>query len=538
MMPVTRRITLDIEQAMVGPDGMRDFCWPLPIDASVPVREALFKGLLSLIREADPLDQDARVLRMVHQYLVTEALQLFEAASLLHAFAKIGVKPEVPPRFAMLKALQNGIEPPCGLLTRFAVPSFGRKVPMVLKRMMRGIEWNGDSLGRLAGALRPWRGRNDVFTPDVGSLMVAHARCEGRVLRFSSYPDWFGPLPSGVRDSVAEIEPTGLLKNVPTLVECAFEVGGLVPDRWVTGWARRWLGLVGAFVRFHCTALAGRRLPHEMWFNSAGSTLWGRMLAVEIRARGGRIVSHDHGFGNAQIEQSSHHFTEFHFSDEFYTYNRLQAEVRLREMRPDLLLDKTPPVVTSPPIGNTEIPVPGTGRRIMRRGPIRRLLYLPTAFHGMRTRLRPIIPDPVALDFQARLFGFLRAQGIDVLYKPHPEGASKAPAGFAEGFGFTTDTRRFEQVDWPCDAYLVDFLSSSTTRQVLDSELPVIFLNFPYPKLLPQARALLERRCFFVGVHFDDNNRAHADWNSLHAALNAPEHELDMTFPDAYYAGI
>ena len=61
--------------------------------------------------------------------------------------------------------------------------------------------------------------------------------------------------------------------------------------------------------------------------------------------------------------------------------------------------------------------------------------------------------------------------------------------------------------------------------------------DMPYPELLPEARALLERRCSFVRITFGPDNRAQADWEALRAILEAEEHEFEMTFPDAFYVG-
>lgn len=532
-----RRPTLDIQNAEVDADGMRDFYWPLPLDVSVPVREFLYARLVPLVRESDPQDPQALTLRVTHQYLIMSALRLFEATALVAAFVADGVRPDVPPRFTMLRAVLNGTAPPLEILPPLTASPPSSPFPGWLRRTVRGVQWNQPSLTGMLRASLHLRGAGDLVTPHVNSLLVDHARRQGRVLRFSPLADWFEAMPRAEGDRLRAQPLSSVLCDAADLVSESFVAGGIKPQERVREWTANWLREADAFVQFHANELRKRQLPQEMWFSCTGAMIWSRILALAVRENGGYVASHDHGYGNAQIEQSGHHFTEFHFSDEFHTYNQLQAYVRRREVQQDLLLDPSDPVITAPLVGESRVPGPGEGRTLTRRGPIRRLLYVPTAFHGMRVRLRPIFPDPVALDFQARLFGRLRKLGIELLYKPHPGGASRPPTRFAEQFGFETDERRFEQLDWDCDAYLVDFLSSSTTRAVLSSERPVIFLAMPYPELLQDARALLERRCTFVDIEPGPDNRLHADWATLESTLNADLHEFEMTFPDAYYQG-
>jgi hypothetical protein len=178
-----------------------------------------------------------------------------------------------------------------------------------------------------------------------------------------------------------------------------------------------------------------------------------------------------------------------------------------------------------------------TARILSTTGPIKRVLYVPTAYHGERGKLRAVLQDIVYLDWQARLLGFLASRGLEVHVKPHPEGASKAPSGFAESFGFITHEGRFEDIDLEPDAYLIDYIASSTTAPILKSHKPVIFVDQRSPALLPEARELLRKRCWYIDTWDDAKNRLQIDWDNLDQALQAREHVFDMAFPDLYLAG-
>ena len=54
-------------------------------------------------------------------------------------------------------------------------------------------------------------------------------------------------------------------------------------------------------------------------------------------------------------------------------------------------------------------------------------MYVGTVFHGEGARLRPIFHDMTYFDWQIKLLSHLKKLNMEVIYKPHPEGASKVP---------------------------------------------------------------------------------------------------------------
>ena len=72
---------------------------------------------------------------------------------------------------------------------------------------------------------------------------------------------------------------------------------------------------------------------------------------------------------------------------------------------------------------------------------------------------------------------------MEVIYKPHPEGASKVPDDFARSFGFKSTAKRFEKIDYEIDAYVIDFFSHLQLRNI-EKNKPVFFINLGFPELM------------------------------------------------------
>ncbi len=117
-----------------------------------------------------------------------------------------------------------------------------------------------------------------------------------------------------------------------------------------------------------------------------------------------------------------------------------------------------------------------------------------------------------------------------MIYKPHPEGATKVPLGFAESFGFQSTTKRFEEIDDIIDAYIVDFLFSSTTPLVLKTAKPVFFIDLGFPELLPDALKLIKKRCYYFRAKYSSDSRLNIDFKEFHRCINSEKHIFDTKF--------
>ena len=131
----------------------------------------------------------------------------------------------------------------------------------------------------------------------------------------------------------------------------------------------------------------------------------------------------------------------------------------------------------------------------------------------------PLMPIPVAFDWQARLFRMLQDMGHRVTQKPHPESYGPTPPVFAQKFGVPALSGRFEDIYDDYDILLFDFPMQTCFGFALRTEKPVVLIDFGVAEYKPELRALLERRCAVVPGRYDALNRAHVDPAALKQAI-------------------
>ena len=130
-----------------------------------------------------------------------------------------------------------------------------------------------------------------------------------------------------------------------------------------------------------------KKIPEELWTGCAGASIWTQTLAYAVMQTGGHVKGHDHGFGNAHIEQLAHHYTNYNCVNEFQTYNSQNVLIKEREFNKELVIfNKTVKISASKKIQYSKS-VSYT------YGTISSIMYLPTAFHSEGTRLRPILSE-------------------------------------------------------------------------------------------------------------------------------------------------
>jgi hypothetical protein len=524
-----KRVNLDIASAAWGPDGLTDFFWPYSREEILPARDNLLSKLIPLVRDrVQQGDRSGLAIGLLFKWLIADLLKMFEASILASRFSRDSdIELLIPNHFTRLAALLAGRKPKCDFFAQLARgPGRDAWVTARLKGFVREVQWNG--LSPKLVALQASFARVAVQPTE---LTLWHARHTGVFLHYAQLGRWFGPMEGGSLRAPFGDSGTSLADEIAMRFGESLEAAGETFRGIGVEHARQWVICATNFVDFHMARLSRRNdLPMELWCGCVGSSPWLILLANAVRQKGGRVIAHDHGMGDAHHDQLAHSFTNYTCCDVFFTYNRNSVEVKRRERREDLMIFPQFPKLASPD-GECIQKV-----RVVEAGPIRRVMYVPTAFHGEGARFRPILADVQYFDWQVRLLEFLRGQGLDVIYKPHPEGRARVPAGFAESFGFRTVTTRFEQVTDPVDAYVIDFCSSSTTGTILCSEKPVIYFDPGFPALLPEARTLLERRCAIVPMTEDLDHRMCADWQLAEEIIGRPIHCFDTAFVDRYYA--
>ena len=104
--------------------------------------------------------------------------------------------------------------------------------------------------------------------------------------------------------------------------------------------------------------------------------------------------------------------------------------------------------------------------------------------------------------------------------------------------GLKLITKYLKKIDENFDAYIIDFIFSSSTSPILKSDKPVIFIDLGVPEILPEAKDLIKKRCYYIKATNSEDARLNIDWNILDKILKNKEHYIDMSFPDKYYKDV
>jgi hypothetical protein len=145
----------------------------------------------------------------------------------------------------------------------------------------------------------------------------------------------------------------------------------------------------------------------------------------------------------------------------------------------------------------------------------------------------PLMPVPVALDWQARMFRMIQEMGHRITQKPHPESHGPTPPLFAEKFGVPALKGRFEDIYDGYDIIVFDFPMQTCFGFTLRTQKPVVFIDFGVAEYGAELRKLLERRCAVVRGWYDADNRAQVDPAALRDAFEQAPLLYDAGFVKA-----
>ena len=521
-------IDLDIQSVKWNHSGIREFCWQYDSTELISIRDELLCSLPSLLRANIALNNQAAIsIGVLFKWVICELLKAHEASAL--AQLNSGLKNvNVPRRFRMLYAIKNDVPVESLFIHRAEQPKKDTKLIRLGKKFIRELQWNFS-----ANLLRKLKPTKKITVLQANKLLVSNARGEKAWISYSQESDWFIKIPK----NILLTDLSGSDKDFVELMLAEFMSSmtkrNLEIHPQILAYLNNLLLQTTNFVSFHlCNLKNSKKIPEELWTGCAGASIWTRTLAYAVMQTGGHVKGHDHGFGNAHIEQLAHHYTNYNCVNEFQTYNSQNVLIKEREFNKELVIfNKTVKISASKKIQYSKS-VSYT------YGTISSIMYLPTAFHSEGTRLRPILSDVQYFDWQCRLMNFIKSLNVSAYYKPHPEGRVKVPENFPQNFGFQNIQGAFESTNQEVDAYIIDFCASTTTAQILMSNKPVFFLNPGYPKLFEDAKASLEKRCYILDMWFCDKFRLHVDWKLFEELINRKQHKYNNDFVASHYAGI
>lgn len=543
MSSVMADLILDVSRMTVDEHGVRGFIWPLGRHEVVAVRDAIPPLVVEAARGEHSPDEEAELLSIVFGGFINEVLGLYQAHALNRRLRALGYRAVAPPGTRYLAAVASDAPPwPSPFLDSLerGLPRDSWGVRAMLSRMRTELRWNGPS----PAIARPYDRERDIGAIQRLPLIHRHARAVPEIVRFYDRGQRFGPLDGpSARHSWQATPDSVVVDRALEAVHVGFAAGSEELPDYLDGYLRDWLVQAMGLSRVRLTAILNQPggLPRHLWTGNGGS-VWNRIIRHATRRLGGCVTGHDHGNGTGHLVSILPTLTEFESCDTFVTFTPTQAEALLKGLRPDLLIPpKAPKIIAAPFLRDGSSSAKGVHPRRPRpeingaMPAIRTIMYPSSFYNGDRPNYGVLIPDIVALDWEARLFSHLNHWDYRVLHKPHPASAGLPPAGFAQAFGGTTLLERFESVMHLADAFLFVSPQSTTFVAMLASGKPMVFVDPGLFEWVPEAYEMLRRRCRIVRGWFDDANRLQVDWDELRGAIQESGDLMDTTFFDSYY---
>ncbi len=379
----------------------------------------------------------------------------------------------------------------------------------------------------------------DVVTFSMHELIAAHARQSGRRLVVSKFPDWM------TTGDITHLEPghgasPASREAIIALMRRRFaEAECIMPD-FLVRHCDQFLERLTARTQVYLHDLMDREkhLPKRFWSGSSG-ILYNRVMARAVQRAGGKTTGHDHSSSSGWWRTPLRTVIELNYVDRFMTYGEAIAEHLRRDVEPTLFGRAGQEVEITGLAASARPTAPraseGQGRPTATG---RKLMYVMTAYTGNFVGLWTVMPDLVAVDWQARLLAHLHARGHDLSLKPNPDSPCAPPPAFEALFNAPAVEGACEALMPQADILLFDYPASTCFLAALRTDRPIVLIDFPFVKLDPEARALLARRVALVPGRLDGSGRAWVDWDELDTALATAPALEDDTFVENYFPSL
>jgi hypothetical protein len=398
----------------------------------------------------------------------------------------------------------------------------------ILRTFARTLSWAG--LARLPAA---------VLAPEASalshnSLLITRARRIRARLRYMPAANVLARARMGALESDPD-RFTGLIEAVaPKLIALFSDLDADMRGRVERAFVQRMrpvLAQAGADV----LALRSTDLPHCIWRGTGGSYAT-RVITSEVRRRGGEVIGFDHG-GVTGISQLA----------------QLTAIVELMES--SAFVVGTPglkhaveagPAVRLASTINTSTILADEGEALFRRACIntkpmpgrkRKVLYVGHPYRGLRQFAIVGTPDAFYWDLQSRIATTIAAWDVDLLCKPHPEGAFVGARNPIMNIA-PTSMKRFEEHLAETDVFVFDAPTSTTFAEALCTNRPVVLIERGHYPLNPAVEQAIRARVRTVPSITDERGRIWPDMGALEEAVRGGADLADPVDMRRLFAGV
>lgn len=519
---------IDISKVKYDQDGIKDFYWPLQTQKSEKVISYLSKNLISFINKNKSDHIEAEALKIFFKWFAVEVVKLLDASIVSQNSRKHRVKLIIPKHYKYLSSIVANNSLKCNLFSNKFIDD--KRLNVFLKKFLKSILWNY-KIHKLYFFLF---GRKKIKSFEFSRLIEAHAKKRNIFLNPIHFSEifQFENLQSERHELIKIDEILDIVKKSYKTVNCKLEKN---VRNYLTDWIHEAVNFLKIIKHNEKKILKKFHNDEEVWFGCGGATIYSAALTSLLRKNGIKIITHDHGSGNAHHGQRQVHWTEFMHSDLFIQFNHHVAQIRKNSLKKEFLMGNSVPKLKCLFQKNSKKIKQNLISNIKTNSKFRSAMYVSTAFHAEGQRLRPIIHDMTYFDWQIRLFENMRKHNLDIYYKEHPESPTKIPTNFFKKHSLIKINTKFEDINFEPDIFIIDFIFSSTTPSIFRSKKPIIFIDLGFPVITKEALSMIKKRCFYLKTNYEANSRITANWKTFDSFFETKEHFIDMSFTNKYF---
>lgn len=535
-------VILDVHKMRLDASGVQDFFWPLMHIEFESARDKLLAGIVSTTRaHGDSLDDDRDLFSIYSHFISYEALACYQAWSLCRRTKEAGHRLIWQDNSRLFPLLWYERTPQTDDSELLRTLRSGPKChPWYLRpavKMRRSIMWNGITFA----GLRPARMQKDIIACHATEILEHNAHAVDETVKYTLFGDWFGKLdPESLEVKAKAYLASPVVDDVKHAMIDAFEAGGESLPSFIWDYLKELITTAAPLVRVHLDRVLAqpKRIPRRLW-TGTGGYIWNRLLRHAVRRQGGIVTGHEHGTGEGHIVYfNTKAFIDYESADSFITFNETQAHGLQVALDKRFLVPSKQPLIQSVKAQSNLLRCASedaTLRRSVRpRSKNSIIMYVPTIYNGEKPRLAQHNEDMVMVDWQARLLGKLNKWKYPVLYKAHPQGSCRPPEHFFTELGARSITEVVQKVWDHADVLLFDYINTTAFSVALNTDRPIIFIDFGYDQFHPEAYESIKRRCAVVKGWVDSENRLQVDWGVLRKEIVSPLDSSDRTYLETY----
>jgi hypothetical protein len=513
-------VILDPDKLVIDRTGVQGLQWPLPPAEVEAMRDNLISDMTQMVRNADDETADDRLaLRLSLIFFVPEIVYAYQLTALNNRSEIIGEikKTAVPGKsYSAIRRLYSPAAQPPAWRTPFRRLRAFFKQEAVRMPPLSHISMEKDIVAVNIG----------------GGLDMLAALVPERVV-YCPLWYWYRDIDWNAGSPVS----TRLQDKVMASIECAFRQGGEVPENEIR---QSFRDLLNDLTRHFKEMLAHLRrhpdrMPRHLWLTSAGNP-HARVLAQVVREQGGTVTGFDHGTSSGTVDLPIQSLIEFDNVDRFYTFTEDMAKGLAENAQQEWQLSDKLCNFLPMPVSKQSSPITTHQPTAARQDVPLNVMYVSTRYNGAHLHWMPLLlPDPLMIDWQARLFANLQQMNVTIHHKPHPSNPFPTPAAFKNISDIKTHSEPFEISVKHADLLIFDYPMSTAFRNAIVTDIPVILIDFGIVKFKPAARKLLEKRCSIVSTNRGENGSIQINWSDLEIALAEAGRLRDQSFATAYY---